>query len=78
MGIRAENIRAEVEPFPDALQARTRVVEPLGSHLLITADVGEQPEITAPSDFPATQPASCGCVSTPPRCGCSARADGDR
>jgi multiple sugar transport system ATP-binding protein len=54
VGIRAENIRAEVEPFPDALQARTRVVEPLGSHLLITADVGEQPiKITAPSDFPA-------------------------
>jgi multiple sugar transport system ATP-binding protein len=54
VGIRAENIRAEVEPLPDALQARTRVVEPLGSHLLITADVGEQPiKITAPSDFPA-------------------------
>jgi multiple sugar transport system ATP-binding protein len=54
VGIRAENIRAEVEPFPDALQARTRVVEPLGSHLLITADVGEQPiKITAPADFPA-------------------------
>jgi multiple sugar transport system ATP-binding protein len=54
VGIRAENIRAEVEPFPEALQARTRVVEPLGSHLLITADVGEQPiKITAPSDFPA-------------------------
>jgi multiple sugar transport system ATP-binding protein len=54
VGIRAENIHAEVEPFPDALQARTRVVEPLGSHLLITADVGEQPiKITAPADFPA-------------------------
>jgi multiple sugar transport system ATP-binding protein len=54
VGIRAENIRTEVEPFPEALQARTRVVEPLGSHLLITADVGEQPiKITAPADFPA-------------------------
>jgi len=54
VGIRAENIRTEVEPFPDALQARTRVVEPLGSHLLITADVGEQPiKITTPADFPA-------------------------
>jgi multiple sugar transport system ATP-binding protein len=43
-----------VEPFPDALRARTRVVEPLGSHLLITADVGEQPiKVTAPADFPA-------------------------
>jgi hypothetical protein len=54
VGIRAENIRTEVEPFPDALRARTRVVEPLGSHLLITADVGEQPiKVTAPADFPA-------------------------
>jgi multiple sugar transport system ATP-binding protein len=54
VGIRAENIRTEVEPFPDALQARTRVVEPLGSHLLITADVGEQSiKITTPADFPA-------------------------
>jgi multiple sugar transport system ATP-binding protein len=54
VGIRAENIRTEVEPFPDALPARTRVVEPLGSHLLITADVGEQAiKITTPADFPA-------------------------
>jgi multiple sugar transport system ATP-binding protein len=54
VGIRAENIRTEVQPFPDALRARTRVVEPLGSHLLITADVGEQPiKITTPADFPA-------------------------
>jgi ABC-type sugar transport system ATPase subunit len=29
-------------------------VEPLGSHLLITADVGEQSiKITTPADFPA-------------------------
>jgi Peptidase family M23/MalK OB fold domain len=54
VGIRAENIRTEVEPFPDALRARARVVEPLGSHLLITADVGEQPiKVTTPADFPA-------------------------
>jgi ABC-type sugar transport system ATPase subunit len=47
-------IRTEVEPFPDALQARARVVEPLGSHLLITADIGEQSiKITAPAGFPA-------------------------
>jgi multiple sugar transport system ATP-binding protein len=53
VGIRAENIRAELEPFPDALRARTRVVEPLGSHVLITADVDEQPiKVTAPADFP--------------------------
>ena len=54
VGIRAENIRIEVEPFPGALEARTRVVEPLGSHLLITADIGEQSiKISAPADFPA-------------------------
>jgi multiple sugar transport system ATP-binding protein len=54
VGIRAENIRIELEPFPDALRARTRVVEPLGSHLLITADIGEQSiKVSAPADFPA-------------------------
>jgi ABC-type sugar transport system ATPase subunit len=54
VGIRAENIQTAVEPFPDALEARARVVEPLGSHLLITADVGEQAiKVTAPADFPA-------------------------
>ena len=54
VGIRAENIRIELEPFPDALEARTRVVEPLGSHLLITADIGEQSiKVSAAADFPA-------------------------
>jgi multiple sugar transport system ATP-binding protein len=54
VGIRAENIRIELEPFPGALQARTRVVEPLGSHLLITADIGEQSiKVSASADFPA-------------------------
>ncbi len=42
VGIRAENIVAEEEPAPGALVARTEVVEPLGSHTLVTAKVGDQ------------------------------------
>ena len=76
VGIRAENIRIEVEPFPGALEARTRVVEPLGSHLLITADVGEQSiKVSAPPTSRPTRTGACGSASTRPRCGCSARAD---
>ena len=41
VGIRAENIEAIPEPAPDALAARTEVIEPLGSVLLITAVVGD-------------------------------------
>ncbi len=36
LGIRAENIQARTEPVPGALPARVLVVEPLGSHLLLT------------------------------------------
>lgn len=43
MGIRAENIRASLEPSPDAVPARVLVVEPLGSHLLLTVQVGDTP-----------------------------------
>jgi multiple sugar transport system ATP-binding protein len=79
VGIRAENIRAEVEPFPDALQARTRVVEPLGSHLLITADVGEQPiKITAPADFPAHPSRELWLRFDPAKVRMFRRADSDR
>src|SRR6266540_3460765 len=42
VGIRAENIMPATEPSPGALPARTQVVEPLGSHLLLTASIGEQ------------------------------------
>jgi multiple sugar transport system ATP-binding protein len=42
VGIRAENIEAGQEPAPDGLVARVDVVEPLGSHLLVTAAVGDQ------------------------------------
>src|SRR5919198_1425547 len=54
VGIRAENIQAAAEPFEDAVRARTQVVEPLGSHLLVTASVGEQGlKVVTPADFPA-------------------------
>lgn len=43
MGIRAENIQASKQPSPDAIPARVLVVEPLGSHLLLTVQVGETP-----------------------------------
>jgi multiple sugar transport system ATP-binding protein len=54
VGIRAENIQAAAEPFQDAVRADTVVVEPLGSHLLVTASVGEQGlKVVTPADFPA-------------------------
>src|SRR6266540_2525138 len=54
VGIRAENIQAATEPFQDAVRASTQVVEPLGSHLLVTAAIGEQGlKVVTPADFPA-------------------------
>jgi multiple sugar transport system ATP-binding protein len=42
VGIRAEDIRADLEATPDAIPARAEVVEPVGANLLVTAIVGEQ------------------------------------
>ncbi|HEY3060378.1 MAG TPA: ABC transporter ATP-binding protein [Chloroflexota bacterium] len=56
IGIRAENILAtSVQPAgASALQAETVVVEPLGSHLLITATIeGQVLKIVTRTDFPA-------------------------
>jgi multiple sugar transport system ATP-binding protein len=54
VGIRAENIQAGAEPFEDAIRADTLVVEPLGSHLLVTASIGHQGlKVVTPADFPA-------------------------
>ncbi len=54
IGIRAENIEASARPTPDALLARTEVVEPVGSHLLVTALIGEQRlKLLTRTDFPA-------------------------
>jgi multiple sugar transport system ATP-binding protein len=54
VGIRAENIVAEAAPVAGALVARAEVVEPLGSHLLVTAIVGDQRlKLQTRTDFPA-------------------------
>lgn len=53
MGIRAENIQASTQPMPDAIPARVLVVEPLGSHLLLTVQVGEANiKVQTRVDFP--------------------------
>jgi multiple sugar transport system ATP-binding protein len=56
IGIRAENIQASAEAPTgrSALRAETVVVEPLGSHLLLTADVeGQMIKVVTRTDFPA-------------------------
>jgi multiple sugar transport system ATP-binding protein len=54
IGIRAENIEASAEPAPDTLPARAEVVEPVGSHLLVTALVADQRlKLLTRTDFPA-------------------------
>src|SRR5215210_3898442 len=56
VGIRAENIEAEAEAAPDTLPARAEVVEPAGSHLLVTAVVGDQRlKLLTRTDFPAQE-----------------------
>ncbi len=42
VGIRAEDIRADLAATPDAIPAHAEVVEPVGSNLLVTALVGDQ------------------------------------
>jgi multiple sugar transport system ATP-binding protein len=54
VGIRAENIRAELSSVPGALPARVHVIEPVGAGLLITVAIGGQMlKVTTPTDFPA-------------------------
>ena len=56
VGIRAENIVAGADAAPDALPARAEVVEPTGSHLLITAAVGDQRlKLLTRTDFPVRE-----------------------
>lgn len=53
MGIRAENIEAATTPTPDSVPAQVLVVEPLGSHLLLTVQVGGAPlKVQTRVDFP--------------------------
>jgi multiple sugar transport system ATP-binding protein len=53
MGVRAENIQASTQPSADAVPAQVLVVEPLGSHLLLTVQVGDTPiKVQTRVDFP--------------------------
>jgi multiple sugar transport system ATP-binding protein len=54
VGLRAENVESARQPIAGAVPARVRVVEPLGSHLLLTMRLGEQDlKVVTPADFPA-------------------------
>ncbi len=56
LGIRAENIQASTESSPDAVPVQVLVVEPLGSHLLLTVRVGGSDiKVQTRADF-AAQP----------------------
>jgi multiple sugar transport system ATP-binding protein len=53
-GVRAENIEPSTAEVPGALSARVRLVEPLGSQLLVSVAVGEESvKLLTPTDFPA-------------------------
>jgi len=52
VGIRAESIEASAQPVEGALPAVTQVIEPLGSHNLVTARIGaEQVKLATRMDF---------------------------
>jgi multiple sugar transport system ATP-binding protein len=52
VGVRAENLEVSHERRADAIGGRVHVVEPLGSHLLVTLAVGDQQlKATTPADF---------------------------
>jgi multiple sugar transport system ATP-binding protein len=53
IGVRAENVQALTDHTPGSVPANVMVVEPLGSHLLLTARIGSQDiKVITPSDFP--------------------------
>ncbi len=57
-GIRGENLVASAAPAPGAVPGRVRVVEPLGSHVLVTVTVtGTEVKVIAPADFAAAEDA---------------------
>jgi multiple sugar transport system ATP-binding protein len=54
VGLRAENVESLAQPVAGAMPARVLVVEPLGSHLLLTMRIGDQDlKVVTPVDFPA-------------------------
>ncbi|MFN8498832.1 MAG: ABC transporter ATP-binding protein [Anaerolineae bacterium] len=56
MGIRAENIEVGHDARPETVPARVLVVEPLGSHLLLSVFLGtEMLKVIANTDFPVAQ-----------------------
>jgi multiple sugar transport system ATP-binding protein len=51
-GLRGENVRLAPGPGPGAVPGQVRVVEPLGSHALVTVAIaGTEVKVIAPSDF---------------------------
>src|SRR3990172_5580358 len=54
IGIRPEHIAVEFAPAPAAVQASVSVLEPIGSHQLLTAKVGtDLIKVAVPPEFPA-------------------------
>src|SRR5687767_12555056 len=54
VGVRAENVQTFAAPQNGAIPAKVLVVEPLGSHLLLTMQIGSQSlKVITPTDFPA-------------------------
>jgi multiple sugar transport system ATP-binding protein len=54
VGIRPEHIAVEFSPSPAAVRARVSVLEPIGSHQLLTAQVGREiVKVAVPPDFSA-------------------------
>ncbi len=52
MGVRAENVEVHKEPGPDRISASVLVLEPLGSHNLLTVQIGEDTlKVAARSDL---------------------------
>jgi multiple sugar transport system ATP-binding protein len=57
-GIRGENVVTAVGPVPGAVPGRVRVVEPLGSHVLVTVMIEDTEfKVLAQSDFAAPEDA---------------------
>ena len=57
-GIRGENVVPSATQVPDAVLSQVRVVEPLGSHVLVTVTIeGTEFKVVAPTDFTATEDA---------------------
>ena len=55
-GIRGENVAPSAAQVPDSVPGQVRVVEPLGSHVLVTVTIeGTEFKVLAPSDFTAAE-----------------------